>query len=153
MPHHPAVNNSGYERELLAAPSTHRLPPDVSFSPMGSLVEQEWLLRGSPIDCVVATLRNRACPLYVPDPRWMAVHKLWLAQKPGRNPVKRPKDARQGEVLLDATRYFLSHSHPLDVDFVLDLPEELRDCFNEWAASRGFDPGEPDLRSAGNMQP
>ena len=29
----------------------------------------------------------------------MAVHKLWLARKPERNAQKRPKDARQGQVL------------------------------------------------------
>ena len=135
-----AINQTGYEVELLAAPSTHPLPRDEQFDPMGSLVEQEWLLRGQPISCVVATVRHRVCPLYVPDPRWMAVHKLWLARKPGRNPVKQPKDERQGNVLLDATRYFLKDSHPLGIDFVLDLPDELRDLFSRWAESRQFDP-------------
>ena len=88
----------------------------------------------------MATLRGRACPLYVPDPRWMALHKLWLARKPERNPAKRDKDHRQDEVLLDATRHFLPHSHPLDVGFVLDLPEELRPHFDAWAAARGHVP-------------
>lgn len=136
-----AVSADGYEVELLAAPSAHPLPRAEPFDPMGSLVEQEWLLRGSPVSCVVATLRHRACPLYVPDPRWMALHKLWLAAKPGRNPHKKPKDRRQGNVLLDATRYFLRDTHPLDVDFVLDLPEDLREHFNQWAMERRFDPG------------
>lgn len=135
-----AVNDSGYEVELLAAPSTHPLPPGSAFDPMASLPEQEWLLRGQPLSVVVATVRLRACPLYVPDPRWMALHKLWLSAKPDRNPAKRPKDERQGNVLLDATRYFLADSHPLNIDFVLDLPEELRALFNAWAASRHFDP-------------
>lgn len=137
------VNSVGYEVELLAAPSTHPLPANAVFDPMGSLVEQEWLLRGTPVSCVVATVRRRACPLYVPDPRWMAVHKLWLAQKPGRNPAKKAKDERQGTVLLDAVRYFLADTYPLDIDFVLDLPEELRALFNDWAQSREFDPGNP----------
>ena len=135
-----AVDKSGYEVELLAAPSTHPLPRDAQFDPMGSLIEQEWLLLGRPISCIVATTRLRACPLYVPDPRWMALHKLWLARKPGRNPIKKPKDERQGNVLLDATRHFLADTHPLDVGFVLDLPEELRELFNIWAKSRRFDP-------------
>ena len=137
-----AVNRTGYEVELLAAPSTHPLPGDAQFDPMGSLVEQEWLLRGQPISCVVATIRHRVCPLYVPDPRWMAMHKLWLARKPGRNPLKRPKDERQGNVLLDATRFFLQASHPLNIGFVLDLPDELRELFNAWAQSRGYDPAD-----------
>ena len=137
------VNDAGYEVELLAAPSTHPLPRNAVFDPMGSLVEQEWLLKGRPISCVVATVRRRVCPLYVPDPRWMALHKLWLSRKPGRNSAKKPKDERQGNVLLDATRYFLHDTYPMDIDFVLALPEELRDLFNQWAGTRQYDPGNP----------
>jgi hypothetical protein len=95
-----AVNDAGYEVELLAAPSVHPLPAAEAFDPMASLIEQEWLLLGSPLRHVVATVRGRACPLYVPDPRWMALHKLWLADKPQRKASKREKDRRQGEVLL-----------------------------------------------------
>jgi hypothetical protein len=135
-----AVNQTGYEVELLAAPSTHPLPKFEPFEPMVTLIEQEWLLQGMPLSVVVATVRGRACPLYVPDPRWMALHKLWLAKKPERNPTKKPKDQRQGEVLLDATRFFLSDSHPLNVDFVLSLPEELQPYFNAWCESRRFVP-------------
>ena len=93
-----------------------------------------------PLSVVVATVRGRACPLYVPDPRWMALHKLWLAQKPERNRAKKPKDLRQGEVLLDATRFFLADSHPLNIDFVLSPPEELQPHFNAWCESRHFVP-------------
>ena len=135
-----AVNKTGYEVELLAAPSTHPLPKYEPFEPMVTLIEQEWLLQGMPLSAVVATVRGRACPLYVPDPRWMALHKLWLAKKPERNPAKKPKDQRQGEVLLDATRYFLTDSHPLNIDFVMSLPEELQPHFNAWCASRHFVP-------------
>lgn len=138
-----AVNAASYEVELLAAPSTHPMPKNSAFDPMATLVEQEWLLHGQPVSCVVATQRHRACPLYVPDPRWMALHKLWLSQKPGRNAAKKPKDERQGHVLLDATRYFLADTYPMDLGFVLDLPDELRGVFNAWAQSRGFDPADP----------
>jgi hypothetical protein len=120
--------------------SLARLPKKEKFMSMVSLAEQEWLLCGKAAFVVVATQRHRACPLYVPDPRWMALHKLWLARKPERNAQKRPKDARQGEVLLDACRYFLDYAYPLNIDFVLDLPEELRDLFNDWAQSNGFSP-------------
>ena len=135
-----AVNKAGYEVELLAAPSTHPLPKFEPFEPMVTLIEQEWLLQGMPLSVVVATVRGRACPLYVPDPRWMALHKLWLARKPERDPAKRPKDQRQGEVLLDATRFFFNDSHPLNIDFVLSMPEELQPHFNAWCESRHFVP-------------
>lgn len=102
-----------------------------------------WLLKGRPVSFVVATVRRRACPVYVPDPRWMALHKLWLSNKPERRESKKPKDRRQGEVLLAACRFFLRDTYPMDVDFVLDLPEELRELFNAWATGNGYDPTNP----------
>ena len=107
---------------------------------MTSLVEQEWLLKGQPVSVVVATIKGRACPFYVPDPRWMALHKLWLAEKPERNIAKRSKDQRQGNVLLDAVHYFLSDVYRLDVDFLMGLPEELRPYFDRWYALRNVIP-------------
>jgi hypothetical protein len=135
-----AVSSDGYEVELLAAPSTHPLPKNEAFDPMASLIEQEWLLKGTAVSVVVATIRGRAAPLVVPDPRWMALHKLWLADKPERRVDKKDKDRRQGNVLLDAARYFLRTSHPLNIDFVLELPDELRHHFDNWCASSGFVP-------------
>jgi hypothetical protein len=135
-----AMNAEGYEVELLAAPSCHPLPKEQAFAPMQTLIEQEWLLLGTPVSAVVATVRGRACPLTVPDPRFMALHKLWLADKPERNPAKRDKDRRQGDVLLDAVRHFMQASHPINVDFVLDIPEDLRPTFDQWCAVRSFIP-------------
>ena len=137
-----ALNSEGYEVELLAAPSCHPLPKDQGFEPMPTLVEQEWLLLGRPVSAVVATVRGRACPLTVPDPRFMALHKLWLADKPERNPAKKEKDRRQGHVLLDAVRHFMESSHPLNVDFVFELPEMLRPTFDVWCAERQFVPAQ-----------
>jgi hypothetical protein len=73
----------------------------------------------------------------------MALHKLWLSSKPERRESKKPKDKRQGEVLLDACRYFLADRYPMDIDFVLDLPLELHEIFNEWAKGTGYDPMNP----------
>lgn len=143
-----AVSQDGYEVELLLAPSLAPLPKSEGFEPMFSLFEQEWLLMGRPVSFVVSTVRRRACPVYVPDPRWMALHKLWLSQKPERRDSKRPKDLRQGEVLLDACRYFLRDTYPMDIDFVHALPAELRELFNEWAQACGFDPMAPDSGSS-----
>jgi hypothetical protein len=137
-----ALNAEGYEVELLAAPSCHPLPKDQGFSPMATLVEQEWLLLGRPVSAVVATVRGRACPLTVPDPRFMALHKLWLADKPERNPAKKEKDRRQGNVLLDAVRHFMQSSHPLNVDFVFEIPDMLRPTFDAWCVERQFVPAQ-----------
>lgn len=135
-----ALDADGYEVRLLAAPSCHPLPKEEAFSPMQTLIEQEWLLLGSPVSAVVATERGRACPLTVPDPRFMGLHKLWLADKPERNPVKKDKDRRQGDVLLDPVRHFMQASQPLNVDFLFALPNDLRPTFDSWCAQREFIP-------------
>lgn len=85
-----AVDNTGYEVELLAVPSRAPLARNEVFEPMVSLLE--------------------------------------------------PKDARQGQVVLGACRHFLTDTYPLDIDFVLDLPEELRDLFNDWAQEAEYEP-------------
>ncbi len=135
-----AVASDGYAVELLAAPSTHPLPKEEAFDPMASLVEQEWLLMGRPVSVVVATTRGRVSPLLVPDPRWMALHKLWLADKPERRADKKEKDRRQGNVLMAAVRYFMAEAYPLNVDFLFELPDELRPIFDKWCAEADFVP-------------
>jgi hypothetical protein len=138
-----AINNAGYEVELLAAPSTHAsLPKDLGFEPMYSLPEQEWLLMGTPLQAVVMARDGMPCPMFVPDPRYMALHKAWLANKAQRSATKKDKDRLQGELLLDAVVLFMP-DYPLDADFVLSLPDELRDVFNAWASMRRFDPANP----------
>ena len=39
----------------------------------------------------------------------------------------------------------------MDIGFVLDLPDQLRDVFNHWAASRGFDPNDPRIVDAAHL--
>ena len=78
-------------------------------------------------------------PMFVPDPRYMALHKSWLSSKPERSATKKDKDRLQGAILLDAVALYMP-DYPIDIDFVLSLPEELRDVFDTWAASRAFDP-------------
>ena len=43
-------------------------------------------------------------------------------------------------MLLDAVRHFMQASHPLDVDFLMGLPEELRELFDDWCSQRQFVP-------------
>lgn len=138
-----AVDERGYPVELLVAPSLFRtLPSNDAFSPMAVFPEQEWLLRGRPVRHVVASRDGRSCPIFAPDPRWMGLHKLWLAQKPERNAAKRPKDLRQGQLLMKAVAQRLTIAYPMDLGFVLDLPADLREVFDAWAHDNGFHPSK-----------
>jgi hypothetical protein len=135
-----ALNSQAYEVEMLAAPSVQKtLTPQEVFRP-AAMPEQEWLLLGKPIRHVVCTQSGAPAPLVVPDPRWMGLHKLWLSQKETRKATKRPKDKLQGELLLDAVARNMQQSYPMNVDFVLSLPDDLLPVFNEWASQYGFVP-------------
>lgn len=120
-----ARNASAYEVELLAAPS--RADSFVSKDWPRPLVlrEQEWLLLGRPVDQVVGCRDGTPARIIAPDPRYFALQKLWMADQAKRNPLKRPKDRKQGMALL-ATIKEAMPQYPLDKDFWAGLPEELQ---------------------------
>lgn len=130
-----ARNRSAYEVEILAAPSQAKGFGRTDQPRPVPMAEQEWLLRGSVVDQVVVCRDASPARIVAPDPRWFALQKLWLSQKPGRNPLKRPKDERQGIALLDAVDHGMPQ-FPLDESFENELPDELRPFFEEWKQRR-----------------
>ncbi|HKT73293.1 MAG TPA: GSU2403 family nucleotidyltransferase fold protein [Steroidobacteraceae bacterium] len=96
---------------------------------------QDWLLPGRRVEHVVCGLDGQPCRLIAPDPRYFALHKLWLAKKPTRNPLKRPKDEKQGSLLLSAVAERMPH-YSLDDAFRDTLPTELIPHFDSWCTSR-----------------
>lgn len=127
-----ARNAAAYEVEILVAPSrvatmTRRDQP----KPI-ALAEQEWLLKGTPVDHVTICRDRTAARLIVPDPRWFALQKLWLADKETRHPLKRGKDKKQGAGLLDALRAGWMPRYPLDRDFEDSVVPELRPIYARW---------------------
>jgi hypothetical protein len=131
-----ARNAGGYEVELLMPKSLEAtLPRNEPLAPVG-LPEQDWLLPGRRVEHVVCGFDAQPARVVAPDPRRFALHKLWLAQKPGRNPLKQSKDARQGELLLSAIEERMPH-YPLDKAFAAELPEELQRHFERWRDRRG----------------
>ena len=127
-------NAAGYEVELLMPKSLEgTLPRNEPFAPIG-LPEQDWLLPGRRVEHVVCGLNGLPARLVVPDPRWFALQKLWLAQKPTRNPLKKAKDAKQGTLLLSAIVERMPH-YPLDEAFCRELPEELQRLLERWRST------------------
>lgn len=126
-----ARNARAYEVEILVAPSNAQGLARTDQPRPVALPEQEWLLKGTPVDHVVVCRDSSPARLFVPDPRWFALHKLWLSRKVGRNPLKRPKDERQGIALLDAV-YLTMPQFALDEEFEAQLPDELATLFTHW---------------------
>lgn len=136
-----AVNSHGYEVEMLTAPSMFAtLSKNEIFNPMAVFGEQEWLLKGTPIRYVICASDGTPAPLFVPDPRWMGLHKIWLSKKPERAASKRDKDAKQGNLLLDAVARKMQINYPMDTDFIMGLPDELLPVFNGWAEKYNYIP-------------
>ncbi|GGD51430.1 MULTISPECIES: GSU2403 family nucleotidyltransferase fold protein [Sphingomonadales] len=130
-----ARNAKAYEVEILSAPS--RISGQVLQDrprPI-PLPEQEWLLNGRPVDRVVGVRDGEAARMVVPDPRWFALQKLWMAEKRERDPQKKPKDRKQGNAVLDAVWVAMRH-YPLDEEFCKELPEVLKPHFERWDAKK-----------------
>lgn len=123
--HYKAIGVQGFEIDVLAAPSVKNMVKNQTLKP-SILPEQQWLLIGKPVDLVVVAADGSACRMVVPDPRYFALQKLWMGQSEHRNPLKRPKDTRQGQLVLDILEHCPMEEYPLDNVFYKGLPNELK---------------------------
>lgn len=120
------VNKAGYRVDLLMsndlAPAMQRAVP---WKPE-ALEGQEWLALGTPVQQILVDFNGWPVLATAPDPRYFALHKLWLSKRPKRiRERKAPKDAAQGKMLLKAVQELMEH-YPVDEEFVESLPSTLR---------------------------
>lgn len=126
-----ARNRDAYEVEVLVAPSRAGGIFRTDQPKPVPLPEQEWLLLGEQVDQVLICRDGTPARLVVPDPRYFALQKLWMADQAKRNPQKRPKDRKQGMALLDAVARAMPR-FKLDNAFIASLPPELVPHFHQW---------------------
>ncbi|MBI3370851.1 MAG: hypothetical protein HY017_03705 [Betaproteobacteria bacterium] len=120
------VNKDGYKIDLL---TNNSVAPHYSTAlpwKPEALEGQEWLLLGKPVNAVLIDFEGWPVQIAVPDPRYFALHKLWLSKRKGRPAAKRVKDERQGKALMEAIKKHMDH-YALDDEFVAKLPAALRD--------------------------
>ncbi len=128
-----ARNSKAYDVEILVAPSRAGTMFRADQPRPVPLLEQEWLLLGRTVDRVVICRDGTPARIVAPDPRYFALQKMWLGRQPKRNALKRPKDIKQGEALLDAIGEAMPH-FPLDAAFEASLPPELLPIYAQWRA-------------------
>lgn len=133
-----ARNSHGNEVELLIAESLAGLPTYERLRPI-PLPEQNWLLPGTRISHITCGMDGLPARVVAPDPRWFALHKLWLADKESRNVLKKGKDREQGDTVLHLVNDHMPH-FPLDDAFEDSLPDELRPYFEDWKQENGLTP-------------
>jgi hypothetical protein len=128
-----ARNAKAYEVEVLVAPSRINSIAKADRPRPVALPEQEWLLLGRPVDRIVICRDGTPARIVAPDPRWFALHKLWLGRQAKRTALKRRKDIQQGEALLNAVREAMPH-YALNKAFERSLPKELVKPYAQWKA-------------------
>lgn len=108
-----AANAGQFMVDLIVAPRSMRESEPVTFSE-GDLVAAEvpdlqWLINAPKLDAVAIDEDGFPVPFRVPDPRAFALHKAWLSQQPGRDPVKKPRDLAQARAVARLVREAMPH--------------------------------------------
>jgi hypothetical protein len=100
----------------------------------------QWLVNSPKVDATLIDERGYPVRCSSPDPRSFAVHKLWLADRDDRDPLKRQRDRQQANLLRDLIGTHLPHLRFDDPD-LRALPKALRDRL---ASEAGAGKSEPD---------
>ena len=85
----------------------------------------QWLVNAPAIESVVLDERGFPAPMRCPDPRYWAIHKLWVSTRDDRDPAKKIRDRQQADIMLKLIAERLPN-FPLDNAFKALLPNELK---------------------------
>ena len=97
---------------------------DLSPSPIEGL---QWLVNCPEARALVIDERGYPAPIAAPEPRTWLLHKIWLSQRPMREPEKRRRDLEQAR----ATHRLVVENlpqYPFDAMFAETLPPPLREA-------------------------
>ena len=127
-----AVNSAGFMVDLLKPLPKDAIRDDTrrSIGAADDLFAAEtrnlaWLLSAKKFHQSAIARDGFPVPIVAPDPRLFALHKLWLAAQPDREPVKKGRDLAQGQAVL---RLLLERlpQYPLDPRVLKGLPVAAR---------------------------
>ena len=126
-----ARNRDGYIVDLI---KPMRMPPwrqdpvrlgdDVGDLEAVELEGLAWHENAPAFEAVAIDERGEPLRIVASDPRVFAIHKYWLSQRLDREPIKKPRDLRQAQVVAALTAAYLPHLR-LDGDDLRMLPKEL----------------------------
>lgn len=119
-----ATNSAGYIVDLIIP---EQKPPEmisaggVDAQPIEGM---EWLLAAPKFEQTIVATDGIPLRIVVPEPRTFALHKLWVSRRPGRNPLKKPKDEAHSRIVATLAEKYLSL--PLVVKEMPWLPTKLK---------------------------
>jgi hypothetical protein len=122
-----AVNAKGFMVDLIRAP----IDSSGGFTSIGTgidlVAEQlrglEWLTALPLMTQIVIADNGFPVRFVVPEPRAFALHKLWVSLQPTRDPIKRKRDLRQAEAVVQLALDYFNLS--FDDAAIKALPSEL----------------------------
>lgn len=123
------VNRSGYRVDLLISNELAVAMQGARPWKPEALEGQDWLSLGTPLEELVIDYSGWPVMVVAPDPRYFALHKLWLSRRPKRiRERKAPKDAQQGKTLLQVIQRDMP-DYAMDEAFVESLPTPLKEVW------------------------
>lgn len=129
-----ARNAKGYTIQLAVAPSLAVVQTDKPLPVRKP--EQEWLLLGKRVSRVAVARDGSPARVVAPDPRWYALHSLWLADHGEGIPEDvRSKHRRRGEALLAGIPRLLPTHSLSDPGFLEMMPLGLRSLYDRYASA------------------
>jgi hypothetical protein len=124
-----AVNQGGFRVRLLRPPTARSPHPMVVRDTPGVAVPADSgdlasLMAAPKFSQVVIGRRGDPVTMAVPDPRALALHKLWLSQQGDREPVKQTRDRLQAAALAELILRYLPQYHFFSAELQL-FPTEV----------------------------
>lgn len=108
-----AANAGQFMVDLIVPPRGMQVSDPVSFADDDLVAAEvpglQWLLNTPKLDTVAIDETGWPTPLRVPDPRAFALHKAWLANRPDRDAIKKPRDLAQARAVAALVREFMPH--------------------------------------------
>lgn len=129
-----AANSRGFLVDLIK-PAAKRPSSDRSSTRIGRATEDltaidleglVWLINSPACETVVIDDDGYPAMAASPDPRAFALHKLWLSERPDRDPAKGRRDRAQADAVAGMVRERLPHMR-FDGRDLEALPAELRE--------------------------
>lgn len=120
-----ATNDEGYIVDLICPETdditTMKAGADLEATPMPGT---QWLLAAPQFEQTIVGQDGWPLRIVVPEPRTFALHKLWVAGRDDRSPLKRPRDRAHAKVVAGLVKTYLRK--PFRAKDMPWLPKELR---------------------------
>jgi len=108
-----AANAGQFMVDLVVAPRGMHDSDNITFSESDLVAIEvpglQWLLNSPKLEAVAIDEDGWPVPMRVPDPRAFALHKVWLAGLPEREPIKKPRDLEQARSVAQLVQAEMPH--------------------------------------------